>query len=87
MQTTLRLRDDLYRRAKAQAAERGTSLTRFIEEAIQRRLETPQPARRKSRRVVLPISTAKGGLGHGFSSLEQAIAAANLEEDRRRAGT
>ena len=39
MQTTLRLDDNLYRRAKATAAEQGVTLTRFIEEALQLRLE------------------------------------------------
>ena len=34
MQTTLRIADDVYRAAKAQAAARGETLTRFIEEAL-----------------------------------------------------
>ena len=44
MQTTLRLDDNLYRRAKATAAEQGVTLTRFIEEALQLRLERRPPA-------------------------------------------
>jgi antitoxin component of RelBE/YafQ-DinJ toxin-antitoxin module len=45
MQTTLRLDDNLYRRAKATAAEQGVTLTRFIEEALQLRLEKRPPVR------------------------------------------
>lgn len=38
MQTTLRIADDVYRAAKAQAAARGETLTRFIEEALRERI-------------------------------------------------
>ena len=34
MKTTLNIRDDLYRKAKARAALRGTSLGRFLEESL-----------------------------------------------------
>lgn len=36
MQTTLRIDDRTYREAKAEAARRGMTLTRFIEEALRR---------------------------------------------------
>lgn len=39
MQTTLRINDDIYRHAKADAARLGLTLTRYIEEALQARLE------------------------------------------------
>ena len=39
MQTTLRINDEVYRRAKAKSGELGLSITRFFEEAIQERLE------------------------------------------------
>lgn len=39
MQTTLRIDDQLYRRAKAEAAKEGVTLTRFIEQALQLRLQ------------------------------------------------
>ena len=39
MKTTLNVRDDLYRRAKAQAAMQGKSLGRFLEESIERMLQ------------------------------------------------
>lgn len=41
MQTTLRLNDELYRRAKAEAARQGITLTRLIEEGIRLRLAQP----------------------------------------------
>jgi antitoxin component of RelBE/YafQ-DinJ toxin-antitoxin module len=34
MQTTLRIDDSIYREAKADAANRGITLTRYIEEAL-----------------------------------------------------
>ncbi len=38
MQTTLRINDEIYRAAKAQAAGQGETLTRFIEEALRERI-------------------------------------------------
>jgi hypothetical protein len=38
MQTTLRIDDATYREAKAEAARRGLTLTRFIEEALRERI-------------------------------------------------
>ena len=34
MQTTLRLNDEIFREAKAEAAREGMTLTRFLEEAL-----------------------------------------------------
>jgi hypothetical protein len=42
MQTTLRINDDLYREAKAQAAREGITLTRFLESALQQKLAKSQ---------------------------------------------
>lgn len=39
MQTTLRIDDQVYRSAKAEAARRGVTLTRFIEEALRARID------------------------------------------------
>lgn len=39
MQTTLRIDDKLYREAKAEAARQGLTITRFLEEALQARLQ------------------------------------------------
>ena len=80
MQTTLRLDDQVYREAKARAATLGVSLTRFVEDALRGYLEAPAP-RPAHRRVHLPVSSATGGLATSFSTLEEAIAAADLDAD------
>ncbi|MFM7180742.1 MAG: hypothetical protein ACKO2G_04670 [Verrucomicrobiales bacterium] len=41
MQITLRIRDDLYRAANAEAAREGISLASFLESAIRMRLRKP----------------------------------------------
>lgn len=82
MQTTLRIEDELYRRAKAEAAAQGMSLTKLVEEAIRELLDRPAPSPRR-RRLRLPVSSATGGLAPGFSSLQEAIAAADLAADLR----
>jgi ribbon-helix-helix CopG family protein len=84
MQTTLRLDDELYRQAKARAAAQGISLTRFLEEAIRERLNAPQASARRHR-LRLPVSSAADGLASGFSTLEDAVAAADLTHDRLKA--
>lgn len=84
MQTTLRLDDELCRQAKAQAAARGMSLTRLVEEAIREHLDKPVASPRR-RRVRLPVSTSVGGLVPGFATLEEAVAAASLANDQERA--
>ena len=38
MQTTLRIDDRVYREAKAQAAREGSTVTRFIEDALRERI-------------------------------------------------
>jgi hypothetical protein len=39
MQTTLRIDDELYREAKAEAAREGVTLTRFLEDGLRLRLQ------------------------------------------------
>ena len=39
MQTTLRIDDRIYREAKAEAARRGVTVTRFIEEALRQKID------------------------------------------------
>ena len=59
MRTTIRLSDDLLRKAKKKAAERGQTLTSLIEEGLKAVLA--EPVRTQRVRVQLPISTATGG--------------------------
>ena len=63
MRTTVRLRDDLLKRAKRRAAEEGRTLTSVIEEGVVMVLATPRPKIRE--RTALPISCAGGGVMPG----------------------
>ena len=63
MRTTVRLRDDLLKRAKKRAAEEGRTLTSVIEEGVVMVLATPRPKNRE--RTALPISRAGGGVMPG----------------------
>jgi hypothetical protein len=84
MQTTLRLDDELYRQAKDRATELGMSLTQFLEEAVREYLLAPVPAPPRPR-LRLPVSSAAGGLAPELSDLKDAVAAADLADDRLKA--
>ena len=60
MRTTVRLRDDLLKRAKRRAAEDGRTLTSIIEEGVA--LVLAKPRQRRRERVELPICSATGGV-------------------------
>jgi hypothetical protein len=61
MRTTVRLPEDLLRRAKRKAAADGRTLTELIEDGLRAVVdEASKPAKR--RQVVLPVSKARGGL-------------------------
>lgn len=81
MQTTLRLDDDLYRRAKARSAELGISLTRFLAGALERRLEADETP--KSLVYELPVSTARGAVMTP-EEFRQRAGEAQLEDDLAR---
>jgi hypothetical protein len=59
MRTTVRLPDDLLRRARKKAAEEGRTLTSLIEEGLRLILPGKKPPARK--RTRLPVSRAIGG--------------------------
>ena len=65
MRTTVRLRDELLRRAKKRAADEGRTLTSMIEEGLAIVLAKPQPHRSK-RPVRIPTSKATGGVRPGI---------------------
>jgi hypothetical protein len=70
MQTTLRFDKDLMRRIKAEAAQHGMSLTRYIEVALRERLRRRRRSgRERSRKIKLPVSRARGGLAPGIRDL------------------
>jgi hypothetical protein len=63
--TTVRLPEDLMRRAKRKAAAEGRTLTAMIEEGLRRVLAERTPADRGER--ILPrVSTATGGVRPGI---------------------
>jgi hypothetical protein len=60
MRTTIRLRDDLLRRAKKRAAEEHRTLTSVVEEGVT--LVLAGPATKRRARVAIPVSRASGGV-------------------------
>jgi hypothetical protein len=64
MRTTVRLPDDLLRRAKRKAATEGRTLTELIEDGL-RAVVDERPQRAKRKRVLPRISKATGGLMPG----------------------
>jgi predicted nucleic acid-binding protein len=56
MQTTLRIDDSTYQRAKTKASALGVSLTRFFEEAVEQRLARLEDVR-PAKKIVLPVSS------------------------------
>lgn len=78
MQTTLRINDQLYRRAKTKSSELGLSLTRFFEEAVEERLTRLEE--RSSKRIVLPVSPVSGP-PMSDEAFRRRVEAADLEYD------
>jgi hypothetical protein len=60
MRTTVRLRDDLLKRAKKRAAEERRTLASVVEEGVA--LVLARPAKRCQDRIELPVSRASGGV-------------------------
>lgn len=75
MQTTLRFDEELMRRIKAEAAQRGMTLTRYIEVALRERLRCRRRSgSARSRKIKLPVSRARGGLAFGIRDIKEARA-------------
>jgi hypothetical protein len=64
MRITIRIRDDLLKRAKKRAAEEGRTLTSLIEDALA--LVVAKPKAKRRRHVELPVSRASGGVLPGI---------------------
>lgn len=69
--TTVRLPDDLIRRAKRKAAAEGRTLTSLIEDGLRRVLSEREPTK-SGKRVRLPVSKATGGLMPGIDLYDSA---------------
>jgi hypothetical protein len=67
MKTTVELPDDLYRRAKAEAALRGRKLTDLIEEGL--RLVLARGGKRRQSRLADLMKRARGAVDSGGSDL------------------
>jgi len=80
MRTTVRIDDALLKQAKLEAARRGETLTSLIEEGL--RLVIAQSRAKKKRRVVLPVSSATGGVFPGVD-LDDSAALLDIMEGTR----
>jgi len=79
MQTTLRIDDHTYQRAKTKASALGISLTRFFEEAVVERLDRLEQ-NRPEKKIVLPVSsTTEPPMSE--KALRRRIEATDLEFD------
>jgi hypothetical protein len=63
--TTVRLPDELMKRAKRKAAAEGRSVTALIEDGL-RQVLSGDPRPRRPRRTLPPVSSAQGGLMPGI---------------------
>ena len=68
MKTTVEVSDDLYRRAKAEAALRGRKLKDLVEEGLQLVLETPRTKAKKPSLARL-MKDARGAVDSGVGDL------------------
>jgi hypothetical protein len=78
MRTTIRLRDDLLKRAKKRAAEENRTLTSLVEEGVALALSTPVKKRRK--RIALPVSRSSGGVLPGVDLNHSSDLEASMED-------
>jgi predicted transcriptional regulator len=76
--TTVRLPDDLVRRAKRMALAEGRSFTALIEDGLRRVLADRAPAA-DAGRVLPPVSSATGGLMPGVN-LEDSAALQEMQD-------
>jgi hypothetical protein len=81
MRTTVRLDDALLARAKREGRRRGETLTSLIERGLKLVLAGPPP-RRDRRRVVIPVSPARGGTLPGVD-LDDSAALLDIVGGRR----
>src|SRR5713101_622435 len=68
MKTTVEVSDNLYRRAKAEAAHRGCKLKDLVEEGLRLVLESPHTTRGRPRLAEL-MEGARGVVASGVSDL------------------
>ena len=64
MRTTIRINENLLKRAKKLAADEGCTITSLVEDGLELILAIPRAKRRE--RVELPVSKATGGVIPGI---------------------
>ena len=64
MRTTIRINDELLKKAKKRAVDEGTTLTALVEDGLTLILAKPKTTRRK--KVILPLSKSTGGVLPGI---------------------
>lgn len=67
MKTTIEVPDELYRRAKAEAAQRGRKLKDLVEEGLRLVLSTPRKPKRS--RLAGLMKRARGSVDSGTADL------------------
>ncbi len=82
MRTTLDLPDDLLRRAKIAAVERGTTLRDLVGAALERELAAPRSKAPKPRRTRFPVFSSRAPATLALTNAD--IDKLEAEEDRRR---
>ena len=78
--TTVRLPKELLARAKRKAAAEGRTLTSLIEDGLRAILAEHVKPKKAARRVVLPVSSATGGLMPGIDPNKLATIAQEMED-------
>jgi hypothetical protein len=79
--TTVRLPKELLARAKRKAAAEGRTLTSLIGDGLRAVLaEGAKPKKTSTRRVVLPVSSATGGLRPGIDPNKLATIVQEMED-------
>lgn len=84
MRTTLDLPDELLKRAKIEAVQRGTSLRALVGAALARELSRPSNPRPTRRRAHFPVFASKAPGALRLSNT--VIAELEADEDARRHG-
>ena len=80
MRTTVRMEDELLRRAKEIAARRDTTLTAILEQALREWLDRQRRNKRR-RRIDLPVSRSGGGPLPGVNLDDSADLLDRMEND------
>ena len=78
MRTTIRLRDDLLKRARKRAAEEDRTLTSLVEEGLA--LVLARAGKTSSERVSIPVSRSAGGPRPGVDLNRSADLEAVMED-------